>query len=478
MGDRAENRGWQSVLPYLILFCVSFALYAKTLSFEFLPSWDDGEYVVNNLYIRAFTAENLKTIFTGSFFLNYTPLQLLSYMAEYQSWGLDPAGYHLTNVVLHGANACLAYSLISRLVPGRKVAFVSALLFAVHPVNIENAAWISERKTLLSALFSMLAMICYIDYSRGRSKGRYLATAVFFVLALLSKPVAVVFPAVLVAYELTLGGGIRGKILPLLPLFAISVALSVITFIAQSGGGSIGAQTLNSEVLFGTVYPSMLPVFWKYAALIFWPLDQSGFYDTTLYYSFFAPPVILAAIAIIAAWAIVLGYCNRRAKFFFLWFWLWLLPVANIIPLPVFYADRYMYLPAIPFFVLISWVAGQAAILSASRQRLIYTATAALFIIFYASIAFFRVDVWENDLTFWTDTAVKSPNLYVSHYNLGYVLEERGMYEEAVREYEIAIRIHPSNEAIDNLKMARLKRDLKADRPKAPTKDGLFDKTR
>lgn len=478
MGDATENRGWQSGLPYLILFCAAFALYAKTLSFEFLPSWDDGEYVVNNLYIRAFTTENLKTIFTGSFFLNYTPLQLLSYMAEYQAWGLDPAGYHMTNVVLHAVNACLAYSLIGRIVPGRKIAFISALIFAVHPVNIENAAWISERKTLLSALFSMLAMMSYIDYSRGRSKGKYLATAVFFSLALLSKPVAVVLPAVLAAYELTLGEGLRKKMLALLPLFAISASLSVITFIAQSSGGSVGADTLNSKVLFGTVYPSMLPIFWKYAALILWPLDQSGFYDTTLYNSFLAPPVILAAIAIIASWAIVLGYCNKRAKFLFLWFWLWLLPVANIIPLPVFYADRYMYLPAIPFFVLIGWVAEQAAILSAARQRLIYGATAALFIIFYASITFFRIDVWENDLTFWTDTAVKSPNLYVSHYNLGYVLEERGMYEEAVREYEIAIRIHPSNEAIDNQKMARLKRDLKANRPKAPPQDGSFDKAR
>ncbi len=463
-GGPSAGRIWQNALPYLVIFCAAFALYAKTLSFEFIPSWDDSEYVINNLYIRAFTADNLTAIFAGSFFLNYTPLQLLSYMADYQAWGLDPAGYHLTNVILHAINACLAYALIGRVVPSRKVAFVSAMLFAVHPVNVENTAWISERKSLISALFSMLAVMSYIGYAKGRGKGAYAAAAFFFILAIISKPVAVVLPAVLAAYEMTLGEGIRKKILALVPLFAISVALAVVTFTAQSGGGSVGHETLSAEMLFGTVYPSMLPVFWKYAALILWPFNQSGFYDITIYNSFLSPLVLISAVTIAASGVIVLRYCNGQGRFWFLWFWLWVLPVANIIPLPVFYADRYMYMPAISFFVLIGWLAEQASFHGASTpsgRRYLHSAVATVLIVFYGLIAFFRVDVWKNELVFWSDAAAKSPNMYVPHLNLGFALEERGMYAEAVMEYETAVRIYPASEAIDNLNMARLKRDLK-----------------
>lgn len=459
--ENPASRRWQNALPYLVIFCAALALYAKTLAFEFIPSWDDSEYVINNLYIRAFTADNLTAIFTGSFFLNYTPVQLLSYMADYQAWGLDPAGYHLTNVILHAANACLAYALIGRVAANRKIAFVSAMLFAVHPVNVENTAWISERKTLLSALFSMLAVMSYIGCVRGRGKGAYPAAIVFFILAVISKPVAVVLPAVLAAYEMTLGNGLKKSALALVPLFAISAALAVVTFTAQSGGGSVGAETLSAEMLFGTVYPSMLPVFWKYAALVLWPFNQSGFYDTTLYDSFLSPMVIVSAVALAAAWVIVLRYCGGQGRFWFLWFWLWVLPVSNIIPLPVFYADRYMYMPAISFFVLIGWAAQRVSLPGASRQGRIHAAVVTVLIVFYASIAFFRVDVWENELVFWTDAAAKSPNMYVPHLNRGFSLEERGMYAEAVKEYEAAVRIYPASEAIDNLNMARLKRDLK-----------------
>lgn len=475
MRDAPENRGWRTALPYVVIFCAAFALYAKTLTFDFIPSWDDSEYIINNLYIRAFTADNLRTIFTKPFFLNYAPLQLLSYMAEYQAWGLDPAGYHLTNVILHGINACLAYAVIGRIFPDRKIAFVAAMLFAIHPINVENTAWISERKTLLASLFSMLAIMSYIDYCKGRGRGLYLAAALFFILAILSKPVAVVLPAVLVAYELTLGKGLSRSALALAPMFAISIAGAVIAIKAQSGGGAVGPETLSAEVLFGTIYPTMLPVFWKYAALILWPFNQSGFYDTTLYDSFLAPTVVIAAIAIAASWVIIFRYGKAQGRFWFLWFWLWLLPVSNIIPLPVYYADRYMYLPAISFFVLIGWIAEQAALFGASRQKQLHTAIAAVFIVFYASIAFFRIDVWKDDLAFWTDVAAKSPSHFVSHYNLGYAFDVRGRYEEAIREYETAVRIHPDNDAMHNLKMAMIKRDLKAGQIKAPPQEEVMD---
>lgn len=441
----------------LILFALSFLFYLKSVGFDFLPSWDDGEYVLDNPRVHGITFENLRLIFTTAYFSNYAPLHLLSYAIDFSIWGLSPAGFHLTNVVFHAANSAMVYLLVRKMTADGFVSVVAALLFALHPLNVENAAWVSERKTLMTAFFSFASILAYLSFRESGGKGLYLLSLVLFCLALLSKPLTVVLPLVLAACELFLGKDLRAlKWTP--PFFALALAFAFIAFRAHAEASSIEGATLAPEVLFGVVYPTMLPVYWEYARLIVWPSGLSGFYDVKLHYSFFEPAVISALISWVAVFALVLWKGNGQVRFWFIWFWAWLLPVSNIIPLPVYYADRYMYMPAIGFFVLfglfVSWFGKRAGFKTAAT-------VAAVVIIALGAAAFFRMDVWKNEVAFWEDTVKKSPGQDKAHLNLGYAYEMEGRFEEAEKEYMAALAIYQSQEAMSNLEMVRIKKAMK-----------------
>ncbi|MBI5587008.1 MAG: tetratricopeptide repeat protein [Deltaproteobacteria bacterium] len=447
------------LLPYAALFLFSFLLYFKSLGFDFISSWDDYEYVINNTFIRGLTAENLKVISGRPFFGNYAPLHLLSYSLDYALWGLNPAGYHLSNIALHAANGALVYAVVKR-ITGRPVAsFAAASLFAVHAINVENVAWVSERKTLLAAFFSFFALLSYLRFRERGSASSYLAALLLFVLALLSKPLTVTFPLVLSAYELFFKKGER-RSLAIIPFFALSAAASVIAVYAHVSAGSVEGANLSLSMLFGAVYPTMLPIFWKYVGLIIWPFGLSGYYDTTVYNSFLTPVVAVSLAAWAAVFILVLRKGTRQTRFWFFWFWIWFLPVSNIVPIPVFYADRYMYLPAIAFFVMAGRVLEGLYLIRGgfAPARAAFYAVLAAIVIFYSAVSFNRLDVWRDELAFWEDTAKQSPGQFKARLNLGYAYEMKGRYEEAEREYLAAIAIYPAQEAMENLEMVRAKR--------------------
>lgn len=448
-------------LPYAVLFAGALILYWKTVGFDFIPSWDDKKYVLDNTYIQALSLSNLKAIFSSSYFANYAPLHLLSYSIDFALWTLDPKGYHITNVILHGLNACLAFAVIKKLTNDRMTAFFAAVLFTVHPLNVENVAWVSERKTLLTAFFSFISILSYLDFRQRGTWGAYILSGVFFVLALLSKPLTVVLPLALLAYEVFLKKERRGWVFPL-PLFLISLIGAIIAFEVHLYNSSANEEAIALDVLFGTVYPTMLPVFWKYLRLIFWPMELSGFYDTELYHSFLSPAVAASFAGFLLIAIAVFWKGGGQARFWFLWFWIWVLPVSNIIPLPVYYADRYMYMPAISAFVLMA-----AIIKTIAKRPPCLTARALAYSVFivitatYGIIAFSRMDVWKNELAFWKDTAEKSPNQDKAHLNLGYAYEMSGKLDEAESEYLKAVNIFPSPEAVSNLDMIRVKKSYR-----------------
>lgn len=465
-----KQNAFSRMLPYAAVFTLSVLLYIKSLGFDFIPSWDDYEYVINNIYIRGLTLENLRVIFGSPFFGSYAPAHLLSYTLDYAVWGLDPRGYHLTNIILHALNGCLVYAVVKR-VTGRKAAsFVAASLFAVHAINVENAAWVSERKTLLTAFFSFFALLSYMRFRDISGYGHYLLSLLFFTLALLSKPLMVTFPLILSAYELFFRKGGR-RPLATVPFFAVSAGAAFLAVYAHMGAGSVEEANLTFSTLFGAVYPSMLPIFWKYIGLIVWPLHLSGYYDTTVYNSFLSPVVALSLAAWAAVFALVLWKGDSQTRFWFLWFWIWLLPVSNIIPIPVYYADRYMYLPAISLFVFSGLVFDGlfSALKNAPRfaRGAVYAAPAVL-IVFYFAVSFNRLDVWRNELVFWEDTAKKSPGQFKARLNLGYAYDMAGRYDEAEREYIAAIAISPAQEAVSNLDMVRAKKRFSPKPPALP----------
>jgi len=444
-----------NTLILLFLFIAPFAIYWKSIGFEFIASWDDYEYVLNNGLIRGFSVGNLRAIFLEPYFSNYAPLHLLSYSIDFAIWGLDPRGYHLSNILLHSINSALAFLALRRLTKSDFLSLAGAALFALHPLNVENVAWVAERKSLLAALFTFCSIIFYADY---REKGRthlYALSLVFLVLALASKAFAVMLPAVFLCYEIFLRD--RRRFIHLIPAFVIAGLFALASVHAHSEG-SLAKEALSAEFLLGNVYPTMVPVFWKYIKLIILPSGLSGFYDTAAYDSFLDPVVVSAVLAWVAAFAAVMWKGSGLVRFFFLWFWIWLLPSSNILPLNVYYADRYMYLPAIGAFVLFGYALQKAlSYVKLQKAALPILGTVALA---FAAVTFFRLDVWKNEVAFWEDTAKKTPTQERVFLNLGYAYEMRGRYDDAERAYMESINIYPTQKAMSNLNMIREKKEF------------------
>lgn len=441
-------------LACLILFAFSIVIYIKTIGFDFLPSWDDAEYVLDNTRVHGLSLENIKLIFSSAYFSNYAPLHLLSYAMDFSIWGLSPKGFHLTNILIHALNSALVFFLARRITGNGFASFVAGALFAFHPLNVENAAWVSERKTLLTAAFSFGSILAYVSFRENGRRGFYILSLLLFVLALLSKPLAVVLPLALSAYDIFLKKDWRALKWPI-PFFALAAVLAFAAVKAHSDASSIESSTLSADVLFNVVYPTMLPVYWEYIRLIIWPSGLSGFYDAKLHFSFLEPVVLAAIIAWVAVFAAVLWKGTGVLRFWFLWFWVWLLPVSNLIPLPVYYADRYMYMPAIGFFVLFGLLMERAGKIINFKAAAIVSASV---IIAFGAASFIRMDVWKDEVAFWEDTARKSPGQDKAHLNLGYAYEMKGRFDEAERAYQEAVRIYPSQEATSNLEMVKMKK--------------------
>lgn len=449
-------------LPHTVLFVVAAALYSKSIGFEFLPTWDDSLYVINNNVIKNINFSNLKVVFTSAFVGHYAPLHICSYLIDYAFFGLDPAGYHFFNLILHAANACLAFACVQRITLNKGISFIAILFFAVHPINVENVAWISERKTLLSALFFFLSCIYYLKF-REKDRGLfYFWSIIFFACAVLSKVTTVILPLVFFAFEFLLTQTRQRRILLTVPFFVIALGGVIVWLWANSGEKVVDANLLTLNNLFGTEYPTMMPVFWQYIKLIVLPVNLSGYYDTTIYHSFMTGPVLISAIALAGLFCIALIKGTPQVRFWFLWFWICLLPTSNLIPTGIYCSDHLMYLPVIGFFVL--WGIGfekLSVYLKESKSqiftRLIYGGVLAA-VIFYSAVSFERLEVWRNEQLFWEDTVKKSPNLYTPRLNLGVVYDKKGMLYEAAEQYRAAIAIEQTSDAIANLRivMARI----------------------
>jgi hypothetical protein len=438
--------------------------YAAAISNDFIPSWDDGTYVLENPLIRELSLANLRAIFSRGFFSNYTPLHILSYSIDHALWGLAPAGYHFANVLLHGMNACLLYALVRRVAASDAVGFLVAVLFVAHPVNVENVAWVAERKTLLATFFMFLSLLAYLAY-RDRAKARLYVAALFLaVCATLSKPTAVVLPLIIAAYEWLLRERDRRWLLSA-PFAGISAIGAALTLFIHVDTDALEAGALSAQVLFGTVYPTSLTIYWKYVGLLLWPTELCAFYDATLYRGFLAGPVFLSLAGWVALTILVWARGDRQLRFWYLWFWACLLPVSNLIPLRTFYADRFLYTPAIGLFALaaLCLVRGATRAGRAFELQSPLVGPAALALLSLGLLGCFgtlthqRVGVWRDEVTLWEDTVSKSPNQYLPHLNLGVAYEMAGRLSEAEREYTLATRIFPGPRAVDNLRMVQLK---------------------
>ena len=463
----------------VFLVAITWLVFGQTLGHDFV-NFDDHVYVYDNpLVAKGLTVDGVIGAFTHAHARNWHPLTTMSHMLDCQLYGLKARGHHFTNVLLHTVAVLLLFAVL-RDMTGTfwRSAFVAAL-FAIHPLHVESVAWVAERKDVLSAVFFMLTLGAYVRYARAPSIGRYVVVAFLFALGLMSKPMLVTLPFVLLLldywplrrFEKPSSAKSKSKshswsdrqsiprqlILEKIPLLALSAGSCVATLFAQSQRtGSIDQLPFMWRV--NNAFVSYVTYVWE----MFWPGQLAVFYphpNNRL-------PVweILLAIAFLAA-VIVMALFLRKKRPYILTGWFWylgmLVPVIGFVQVgEQAHADRYTYLPQIGLYLLITWAATDlTALWRRRREFLVIGAAATIAILSYR--AFIQTSYWKNSENLWTHALFVTSNNDVAHNNLGFLFLRRGELDQAISHFQAALNIRSrSAEAHYNLGAALIHNNL------------------
>jgi Flp pilus assembly protein TadD len=466
------------VLSCLLVFAV-LAVFGRGIFHQFV-NFDDNLFIVDNSHLWDESASGfLDWAFTSTEHGNWHPLTWFSHRLDADVFGRWPGGHHLTSVILHALSAAALFLTLLRLTGTTgKSLFVSSL-FALHPLHVESVAWVSERKDVLSGLLFTLTLLAYTRYVRKRDLGSYLTVAGLFALGLMSKPMVVTLPIVLLLLDWwPLGrlsvppptGGLAGffrrnraLVLEKLPLLALSGVVSGITYWAQQSYGavndleaiSVKERLLNAVVSYGT-----------YLAKTAWPSRLAFFYPLRSH----TPPLeALAAggvLALLTAGAVLTA--KRRPWLFTGWFWylVMLAPVIGVVQVGTqSLADRYTYLPLTGIFIAIAW--GAAPRVSGLASGRIALPAGLALLAALGTLSFIQTGYWRDSFALTRrGLAVTTANA-VAHNNLAAALLETGNQQEAILHFEEALRIDPNHaQAKFNLGALLLKRgDLRRAEP-------------
>jgi tetratricopeptide (TPR) repeat protein len=445
------------------LAVLALATYAPLFfgDYQFL-NIDDDEYVTENPHVTTgLTGRNIRWALTAFHSYNWHPLTWVSLQLDAELYGLDPWGFHLTNVLLHAANTVVLFWLLARLTGAVWRSAAVAAFFAVHPLHVESVAWIAERKDVLSTLLWLLTIGAYARYAARPAWGRYLLVAVLFTLGLMAKPMVVTLPCVLLLLDYwplrrfrpgraAASSGpppvsVRRLVLEKLPLFALVAVCSVLTVRAQQQI----VMTLDNLTL-GVRVRNALVSFVVYAVQALWPVGLSVFYPHSgpglPVWQAAGAALLLAVVTILALWATSRPYLAVG--------WLWylgtLVPVIGLVQVGnQAHADRYTYVPLIGLSIMVVW--GSADLLRGLRcPRWLPAAAAAALLAACTVGTWLQLRHWQNSLTLWQHAIeVTRPNGTV-HYGLALALEQRGDFREAERHYKLAMRIDRTPEAHTN----------------------------
>jgi tetratricopeptide (TPR) repeat protein len=439
------------------LVAITWAAFHGALSHGFID-FDDPTYVRDNPHVQAgLSGESLAWALTSRDGANWHPVTWLSHMLDVECFGLDAGKHHRTNVALHSANVLLLFLLLSRMTGALWRPAFAAALFSIHPLHVESVAWIAERKDVLSTLFWLLTTAAWLHWLRSRTAARYALVVVAYALGLMAKPMLVTLPFTLLLLDVwPLARRMDAKI-PLIrekaPLFAMSAASCVVTFIVQRGGKAV--ETLEAVPLGERVANALTSYVW-YLGKTIWPTSLACFYPHA-HGSVLAGGAVGSALVILAL--TVLAVRIRRTAPYVPVGWLWylgtLVPVIGLIQVGgQARADRYTYVPLIGIFVVVAWGLGAAAdALPAARAAIVSLSACALIPLFLVTVA--QVRHWADNVSlFGRAVAATSDNPEMQD-NLGLALFDRGETVAAIAHYREALRVAPRfKRALGNLGLA------------------------
>jgi len=450
-------------LAIFLLVSVGGGLYLNTLG-NIFTNWDDG-MIYDNTKVRGLDWENILKIFTLERGGTYQPLRALSYAIDYHFWKLNPLGYHITNILFYILTCIMVYltflhlsmHLRERASPDShgRVAILGALLFAAHPVHVEAVTWLAARKEVLQGFFFFLAFYLYL---RGREEGAkrkvlYFSLVIFSILlATLSKPSAVVFPGVILLYEVTKSGKKWVNFFKTHWVFlSLSLIISIIfTFILlkvmfEAGGIKQyrGAGTASNVLV-------CLYVFLQSIKLLIFTINYSAAYSFLVSMPVFCLKNIILILVTLSLFAFgVLSLRWTKTIFFSLFFFLiTLLPYLNIIPISTLKADRYVFIASFSYVFLLGIVFDRFYIYQHKKFSegffKLLSITLFLFLLTVYSLMTVRQNkIWENSYTLWTDAVEKNPGSNTANALMGVVYMELGMDRDSVKYLDKAVQLLP-----------------------------------
>ena len=463
-----------SAVPWLIvavLVLVTVAVYWPVKSHPFVL-FDDNVYVTENPHVTGgLTPAGIRWAFSTSWHANWHPLTWLSHMVDVSMFGLSAGPHHVVNLVLHLANTLLLFAFLRRSTGADLPSGFVAALFAVHPLHVESVAWIAERKDVLCAFFGLLSLLAYERYVRSPTRTRYALVAVFFILALLAKPMLVTLPFVLLLFDFwpferwrpiedfhrAEAGGKRGAtigslVLEKVPLIVLAGISSIVTVIAQRSGGAIGTfetyplgERLSVAVTACVAY--LQKAVWPFSLAVFYP-HPHGTLEAWR---------VGGAIVLLVAVTVLVVTFARRAPYATVGWFLYLgmlVPVSGLVQVGgQSMADRYTYLPLVGVFLMIVW--------GATRLAASWRASRALAVIGCAAVAALsiaarkQVDTWSSDVTLFEHALSVTSRNWVAHNNLGLAYDSAGKPDAAIAQYKAALEARPGYpDALKNLGVA------------------------
>jgi tetratricopeptide (TPR) repeat protein len=472
-GDSQQEKFLSLPSPILQLLLVLFLIVSTFVVFwplenhEFI-NLDDGVYVYHNPQVKAGLA--LKGVIWAFTSLemetgNWHPLTWLSHMLDCQLYGLNSGWHHLTSLLFHIANTLLLFWVLKRMTGRFWASSFVAALFALHPLHVESVAWVAERKDVLSTFFWMLTLWAYLRYVERPGLTRYLLTILFFVLGLLSKPMLVTLPFVLLLLDYwPLGrfafgrggvhspnpkpspGGNQGLfplhlVLEKVPFFSLAAVSSVITFVAQQSAGAVQnlewfpleARIVNALVSYVTYMGKMV---WPHPLAVYYPQPDMW------------PMWQVAGAGLLLVCGSILVVRAARKYPYLLVGWLWylgtLVPVIGLVQVgSQAMADRYTYVPLIGLFIMIAWGIGD--ILAGWRYgKATLAISASLSLSMFMVVTSLQIQKWHDNVRLFTHTLKVTTGNYLIHNNLGVALSDQGKTQEAIAHYTEALRINPN----------------------------------
>jgi len=443
------NFNKQILIVYVVLTIVTLAVFGQVTQFDFM-NIDDAVYVTENSHIQSgITPEGFRWAFSTRYADLWNPLVWLSFMFDYQLHGLKPGGYHLTNLILHILSTLLLFRLFCRMTGAIwKSAFVAAL-FALHPFHVESVAWIGERKDVLSAFFWMLTLCLYVYYTEKPVIRRYLLVVFSFVCALMSKPMVVTLPVIMILldywplnrFESQKNNPILWQLKEKLPFFILSAVLVIITLHSPDNTAAyakaipLGSRIANAPVAFIT-----------YLGKTIWPYDLAFFYPFLEQLPVWQ--VMGSTFLILAISAVVIVMVKRQPYLFvgWLWFAITIAPVIGILQIsssaPYLMADRYHYLPSIGIAVGLAWGIPYL-IKSGKTGRRILFPSAIVMLIIMAALTWQQCGYWRNGIILSKHALEVTKDNFMAHGNLGSIMFIEGRTKEALDNLNRAIRLRP-----------------------------------